>query len=604
MKKLLLCLFLLMFLCAAGGFSAKKNDSEIKIDIQKANVIFDGINYNGINIYEIQKENFLSLNEIAVLFNARIEWQPVSGKVSMKLKNRSIDIFYNTKKIAYGKKKKKLYTPSLHIRNEIYVPAEFLTYKEFTNISETIVSFDKKNKLFVMTSQTNISAVRYYTKENSTEISIELDEKMTHTVKKAKNAIIVAFQRGKIASDTLYIDNGIIKNISYGTAGREAVFKINLQQKPKLVSTKNFKKPLKFVITIEHSSPVDMSKPCLVSLPGTVAPAENIENTVLSEENNMTKISTDTKKTSKEESPEMPVINQTVITAESEIYEKPVSDGNDIEELSKIKTATVSDDQIIDDSYAIVDDKETFKDIMPSEKEKSQTAKLIVLDAGHGGEDPGAIGPNGTKEKDINLAITLALKNLFDKDKNYKVILTRTDDTFIPLAERTNIANENKADLFISIHNNANFKKEISGFEIYFLSENASDSEAAATAILENSVVSLENKPKGEKEMLQNMLWSMVVNEYINESSELSSFISCETPGRLKIPFRGIKQANFFVLRGTQMPAVLVEGAYLSNYGDEAKLNTKRFQLSIADSIYEGVKKYYARKSKNGNCKK
>ncbi|MDD3064991.1 MAG: N-acetylmuramoyl-L-alanine amidase [Endomicrobiaceae bacterium] len=598
MKKLLLCLSLLMFLCSAGVFSDKKNDSEIKIDIQKANVIFDGINHNGINIYEIQKENFLSLNEIAVLFNARIEWQPVSGKVSMKLKNRSIDIFYNTKKITYGKKKKKLYTPSLNIHNEIYVPAEFLTYKEFTNISETIVTFDKKNRLFVINSQTNISAVRYYTKENSTEISIELNEKMTHTVKKAKNAIIVAFQRGKIANDTIYIDNGIIKNISYGTAGREAVFKINLQQKPKLVSTKKFKKPLKFVITIEHSAPVDMSKPCLVSLPETVVPDENIENTVLSEESNIAKISTE------EESPEIPVINQAVITAESEVYEKPVSDGDDIEDLAKIKTPSVSDDQIIDDSYAIVDEKGTFKDIIPSEKEKSQTAKLIVLDAGHGGEDPGAIGPNGTKEKDINLAITLALKKLFDKDKNYKVILTRTNDIFIPLAERTNIANENKADLFISIHNNANFKKEISGFEIYFLSENASDSEAAATAILENSVVSLENKPKGEKEILQNMLWSMVVNEYINDSSELSSFISCETTGRLKIPFRGIKQANFFVLRGTQMPAVLVEGAYLSNYGDEAKLNTKRFQLSIADSIYEGVKKYYARKSKNGNGKK
>jgi N-acetylmuramoyl-L-alanine amidase len=365
-----------------------------------------------------------------------------------------------------------------------------------------------------------------------------------------------------------------------------------------LVSTKKFKKPLKFVITIEHSAPVDMSKPCLVSLPETVVPDENIENTVLSEESNIAKISTE------EESPEIPVINQAVITAESEVYEKPVSDGDDIEDLAKIKTPSVSDDQIIDDSYAIVDEKGTFKDIIPSEKEKSQTAKLIVLDAGHGGEDPGAIGPNGTKEKDINLAITLALKKLFDKDKNYKVILTRTNDIFIPLAERTNIANENKADLFISIHNNANFKKEISGFEIYFLSENASDSEAAATAILENSVVSLENKPKGEKEILQNMLWSMVVNEYINDSSELSSFISCETTGRLKIPFRGIKQANFFVLRGTQMPAVLVEGAYLSNYGDEAKLNTKRFQLSIADSIYEGVKKYYARKSKNGNGKK
>lgn len=117
MKKLLLCLSLLIFICSAGVFSDKKNDSEIKIEIQKANVIFDGINYNGINIYEIQKENFLSLNEIAVLFNARIEWQPVSGKVSMKLKNRSIDIFYNTKKIAYGKKK----------RNFILLPFTYAT---------------------------------------------------------------------------------------------------------------------------------------------------------------------------------------------------------------------------------------------------------------------------------------------------------------------------------------------------------------------------------------------------------------------------------------------------------------------------------------------
>ena len=94
------------------------------------------------------------------------------------------------------------------------------------------------------------------------------------------------------------------------------------------------------------------------------------------------------------------------------------------------------------------------------------------------------------------------------------------------------------------------------------------------------------------------MLWSMTVNEFINESSELASFISGETPRRLKTINRGIKQANFYVLRGAKMPAVLVEGAFISNYSEEAKLNTKRFQSAIADSVYEGVKKYYARKNK------
>lgn len=108
----------------------------------------------------------------------------------------------------------------------------------------------------------------------------------------------------------------------------------------------------------------------------------------------------------------------------------------------------------------------------------------------------------------------------------------------------------------------------------------------------------MEDKSDKQKSVLQKMLWSMVVNEYINESSELCSFIICETSGRLKSPTRGIKQANFCVLRGSQMPAVLVECAYLSNYSEETKLQTKSFQSSIADSIYEGVKKYYARKTK------
>lgn len=225
--------------------------------------------------------------------------------------------------------------------------------------------------------------------------------------------------------------------------------------------------------------------------------------------------------------------------------------------------------------------------------------KIIVLDAGHGGQDPGAIGHNGVKEKNVNLKIVKELVRLFKNDPNngYEVMLTRDDDTFIALVERTNMANEKQADLFISIHCNASMKKKSRGFEIYFLSEKASDSEAAATAVLENSVIELEGKPTKKRARLQELLWSLVVNEFINESSELCCLISEEVTRRIKIGNRGVKQAGFHVLRGAQMPAVLVECAFLSNLEEESRLRTKRFQRKCADAIYAGIKRYTQRKN-------
>lgn len=630
MKKILT--FLISLFCFATIFcNAQDNDdikTEVNVETQKLNVIFDGQNYDGMNLYDISGSKFLSLRELAVFYDARLEWYSVSKKVSMKLKNKSIDVFYDSRKVSFGKKKENLSIPSIMLKKEVYVPIELLSLKNFSEVSETVSDIDLKHKILNVTTKSNISAVRYYTKENNTEIVIELEEKMTHTVKKGKNSIIVAFQRGKIAKDSVVANNGAIKDIAYETVGREAVFTINLAQTPKLVRTKKYKKPLKLVIDIEHTKAVNMTKPCEIYLPETVVAdvdkqaAETKEEKEIKEikeskdveqdkENNSIKEAkaSDTelsqKKTEESLSPiETPVVDTRIIANDSQIYDtsevseyEDSEEENDLQDLSKVKVVSVNEDQIIDDSYTLIDDTSTFKDIMPKKKEIAKDAKIIVLDAGHGGQDPGAIGPHGIKEKDVNLAIVLYLEKIFKKDKNYKVILTRKDDTFIPLVERANIANKNKADLFISVHCNANFKRSVSGFEIYFLSENASDSAAISTETLENSVIALEDKSDEKKTVLQNMLWSMVVNEYINESSELSSFIVCEASGRLKIPNNGIKQANFYVLRGTQMPSVLVECAYLSNYTEEAKLQTGSFQKSVADSIYEGIKKYYARKN-------
>jgi len=246
-----------------------------------------------------------------------------------------------------------------------------------------------------------------------------------------------------------------------------------------------------------------------------------------------------------------------------------------------------------------MDDNETLAHLgtLPAaSSEPNEHKKVIILDAGHGGEDPGAIGPDGIKEKDITLAIVKKLKAMLDSDGSYQTILTRSDDTFVPLVERTNLANERKADLFISIHCNASLDKDSNGFEIYFLSENASDSEAQATAMFENSVVSFEKHASEKQAKLQELLWSMAVNEFINESSELSSLIAEKVSRTTRVENRGVKQAGFFVLRGAGMPAILVETAFISNGKEESKLKKDNFQRDIARMIYLGINSYVSRK--------
>jgi N-acetylmuramoyl-L-alanine amidase len=238
----------------------------------------------------------------------------------------------------------------------------------------------------------------------------------------------------------------------------------------------------------------------------------------------------------------------------------------------------------------------TPEDSKKYRKTDTHAVKRIVIDPGHGGEDPGAIGPNGTEEKKINLNIAKESAKLLEAD-GYEVFLTREDDVFMPLVERTQFANNKKADIFISIHCNASPKKSSAGYEIYFLSEKASDPDAEATAAFENSAINLEKEMSPKQTRLQELLWSMVVNEFINESSELCSFITEETIRRSKIANRGIRQGGFYVLRGAQMPAILIECAFLTNAQEEVRLRSTKFQKQVCDAIYSGIREYDYRKT-------
>ena len=551
-------------------------------------VIIDGNSFSGVSAYAVTKETkFFSIREIAEIYNANLEWKPVSSAVTMTLNNKKITLKTNSRHITFGKTVKKTEMPSRLIKNELYVSPEMLTMKEFSEIALSETVWNDKTNVLTINSYSNISAVRYFTRPEETQVVIELTDDLPYTISKAPGSVILRIHKGHVQRDFVYANNGAVRDILYGTDGRDAVVKINLQQTPKIVKSSKLKNPDRITVDIEHSAALD-----LTSLADSTIPDSQEYNTLPDHLKDSEKLLPDD-------------------YAQSEITEitAPVELGQDNRDLAKVPVVKFEESTIADDSYNIIDDTESAKDLLaasktPAKKKLLKKRRIIVVDAGHGGEDPGAIGPNGTKEKDVNLSIAHELAAIFKGDDDFEVILTRKDDTFIPLVERTNTANENNAALFVSIHCNANFNRNAGGFEIYFLSEKATDAQSAATATLENSVVELEGKPTKKRAVLQEMLWSMMINEYINESSELCSFIAGETPGRLKIANRGVKQANFYVLRGARMPSVLVESAFISNYSEESRLSSKKFQTAVADSIYEGIKKYYARKDKINGGKK
>lgn len=230
--------------------------------------------------------------------------------------------------------------------------------------------------------------------------------------------------------------------------------------------------------------------------------------------------------------------------------------------------------------------------VPPVAEAKRPRIRTIVIDPGHGGKDPGAIGPRGTREKDIVLKIAHKLAKELHKNLKTRVILTRYHDIFLPLAERTAIANREKADLFISIHCNASLKSRTKGFEIYFLSDKASDEEAQAVANMENAVMALEERTE-EKNELSSILWSLAMNEFMNESSEICSLVSSEVDRHLRtMENRGVKQAGFTVLRGAKMPSILVEAEFISNRSGERRLKSSKFQKKLVESICAGIKEY------------
>jgi len=223
----------------------------------------------------------------------------------------------------------------------------------------------------------------------------------------------------------------------------------------------------------------------------------------------------------------------------------------------------------------------------------AERIKTVVIDPGHGGIEVGAKGKFGNLEKEITLAVGLKLKALIEKNMAFNVVMTRDRDVDVSIENRSAIANNHKADIFISIHANGALQKKAQGSETFFLNLNATDEETRRLAYLENNASQLESRidPSSDDDLMM-ILWDMAQTAYIRESSRLAEMVQGELNALLGTRNRGIKQAPFKVLAGVACPAILVEAAFLSNPEEEKRLASEEFQAGIADAIYRGLARY------------
>ena len=233
----------------------------------------------------------------------------------------------------------------------------------------------------------------------------------------------------------------------------------------------------------------------------------------------------------------------------------------------------------------------------PEFENKTDRLVIVALDPGHGGEDPGAIGPGGTREKDVVLQIAHRLRDRINRQPNMRAFLTRDADFFVPLQVRVQKARSVKADLFISLHADAFFTEAPQGASVFALSEKGASSSAARwIADKENSADLVGGvNVKVKDAQVQRAMFDMSTAAQINDSMKLGSAMLGEIGNVGKLHKARVEQASFAVLKAPDIPSVLVETAFISNPVEEARLRSEAYQIQLADALMRGISGYFAK---------
>lgn len=422
-----------------------------------------------------------------------------------------------------------------------------------------------------------VTAVRRWVGPNYLRIVIGVDREVKFDSVRLSNPdrIVLNLQNAHLSRDlmgrTFPVENGFLKQIRVAQFSADVTRVVLDVDKIETYSIFTLPNPFRLVIDVQGATPAMLAE--------KTKPAPSPNSETHSPEKTPTPTSTPAPAVAKSE-PATPPVSQEKTTAD--VNSPPAPD-------SGVKTVRPA-----------ATEAEVTPPAQPASSTESGSRTLtralglkigrIVIDPGHGGHDTGTIGPTGLEEKDVVLDVGLKLRKLLEQNTGCEVVMTRSDDTFIPLEERTAIANEKGADLFLSIHANSSPDKSARGIETYYLNF-TSNPDALEVAARENAT-----SQEGVHE-LQDMIKKIALTEKIEESQEFAQVVQREVYMRVTKAGgaqrdRGTKKAPFVVLIGANMPSVLAEISFLSNPRDEHSLRRSDYRQKIAYALYEGIVDY------------
>jgi N-acetylmuramoyl-L-alanine amidase len=500
-----------------------------------------------IGTYSLNGTLYLDAAKSAKLMGGKIYWYPVSGKLMLQNKGNKIVFFMKSDTVMLNDTKVAIPSPLIVRGGRAFLALEFFISKHFARAFGFNLEYNSATGVMASQRKINISSINYFSYKDKTRLVIYMEEPLDfQTSQKENNVFSITIPNGVVAAeDKINVVDGVITSMD--------VFQENKMVRVVVTPGDNFGRVSSFKLSEPDRLVFDMTK-LERSIPQSInglppaAPAPDSGVKVIP-----------------------PGISTEALAgaAGPDLEGPAVSTGAVMEEPLSAAGVNIPDKFVLDKGGR----------------------KRIVIDAGHGGKDPGGRKAFGLKEKELNLLVARELFNMLKDEDIFDVLMTRTSDVFIPLNERSKEANDYKADIFISIHANASRDRREKGFEVYFLSEKASDPWAAEVADYENSVMGLEDGQESSDASAM-LLHSLARNEYLNEGSQLAGLISKELEKSTPFVNRGVKQAAFYVLRGTYTPGVLVELGFMTNAKDQKEMNDKKGRAKIANAIYKGVMKY------------
>ncbi len=525
--------------------------SALRADAEELQAVVSGRYRDPVSAYKVGRSYYLNARDAGTLYGGQVYWYPVSGRVQLSFRGRPAQFLVGSEEATVQGRKVPLGSKVLLRSNQAFIPLSFFLAEDFSALAGADTQFNERTKLLSVDRRASVGPPRWFSYPDRTRIAFELHKGLTFsTAARGLGGVEIAIPLGLIeTSEQADLGDGLVERYTLRQDAGAARLSVRLARSGLKWKVRELSEPRRVVLDVFSGEEVFV--PVAAAAPQRPAAGGGGEQPVPSKP-----------------APPLAVTPLPPPAPRDEEAPKP--------SVGPVIAGVARDGRV---------------------------KRRIVIDAGHGGKDGGATGRRGTLEKDIALAAAKELAKLLKEEGVFEVMLTRSDDVFVPLADRSRLADEFKADLFLSLHCNASTNGREDGYEVYFLSETASDPAAQRMAEIENAVLELEGKSPQDEEAAA-ILTAMTKTENINASSELAALISRALQRRVDLVNRGVKQAAFYVLRGTHAPAVLFEMAFISNRKDEAKLESKKYRRKIVDGVYAGVLDYARRQGWVGSARR